>query len=260
MRRYWIEPENITGDQVHFVGETYHHIVDVCRQLPPARFEVLVAPSSVLLVEMTELRRSQRNPEAFGRIIEARILEPLPRPHLHLVLCVGRFPVMEAVIEKAVEMGVASVHFAFSEFSFVRDMEKISGNRWQRWEKIVRMATQQTGRAELMPLVPPRALIEIVRENFGETREAASVAPSRQGLFFYEGTGQSLREWVSAHPNYQKASDIWLFVGAEGGFSQNEVVQFSSSGMWPVSLGSQVLRVETACVSVVSVLKYLCEL
>ena len=49
---------------------------------------------------------------------------------------------------------------------------------------------------------------------------------------------------------------LWLFVGSEGGFSDAEVQFFKEQHLPPVSLGEQILRVETACVALVSVIKY----
>ena len=50
--------------------------------------------------------------------------------------------------------------------------------------------------------------------------------------------------------------NVWLIVGSEGGFSQNEVVSMQKLGLDPVTLGQQILRVETACLTLVAVLKY----
>ncbi|MEK6627492.1 MAG: RsmE family RNA methyltransferase, partial [Bdellovibrionota bacterium] len=54
----------------------------------------------------------------------------------------------------------------------------------------------------------------------------------------------------------QKPDNIWIIVGSEGGFSEKEVLEMQQLGLNPVTLGSQVLRVETACMTLVSVLKY----
>jgi 16S rRNA (uracil1498-N3)-methyltransferase len=251
MRRYWVEEDDIQGETVIFRGETFHHVVEVCRQEPPARFEVLAPSGRAFFVEMSQLHRSKRDAWAEARILEAREIPKLQKPYIHLVLAVGRFPVLESVLEKAVELGVHSVHLAFSEFSFVKSDEKISESRFTRWQKIIRGATQQTGRGELMTLQPPRALGDIVRDSH-VNRESKHL-----GLFMYEGEGKTLSEWVKLQSPLSQQEAIWVFVGAEGGFSKKEVELFAKHGLDPLSLGSQVLRVETACVSVVSVLKYL---
>jgi 16S rRNA (uracil1498-N3)-methyltransferase len=54
--------------------------------------------------------------------------------------------------------------------------------------------------------------------------------------------------------------EVWLFVGSEGGFSSTEVQCAEQTGLHLLSLGSQILRVETACVVLLSSLKYELEL
>ena len=49
---------------------------------------------------------------------------------------------------------------------------------------------------------------------------------------------------------------LWIFVGSEGGFSGKDIELFRNYNILPVSLGDQVLRVETACVTLLGVLKY----
>ena len=54
--------------------------------------------------------------------------------------------------------------------------------------------------------------------------------------------------------------EIYFFIGSEGGFSKEECVLMQEADIKPVTLGAQVLRVETACVAVASILKYEFEL
>lgn len=247
MRRYWIEKKDLFQDQVNFTGDVFHHIFDVCRQEVGSKFEVLTEDSKAYFVEVTQV--SKKN--ATARILEERLIPALKRPHIHLVLSVSRFPVMDAIMEKAVEMGVSSIHPFFSEFSFLRKGEKLSDNKVDRWDKIVKSATQQSGRGDLMkihPAIPFEKISELINPSAGGV-----------GLFAYEGPSTlSIKEYVSkvkaAHP--AGVQDLWIIVGSEGGFSHREVEEFQKLALHPVTLGPQVLRVETACMALVSVLKY----
>lgn len=247
MRRYWVEKKDLFGDQVNFTGDVFHHIFDVCRQEVGSRFEVLTEDSKAYFVEVTQVSKKS----ATAQILEERIIPPLKTPHIHLALSISRFPVMDAVMEKAVEMGVKSIQPFFSEFSFLRKGEKLSDNKVDRWDKIVRSATQQTGRGDLMkvhPVIPFEKISGLINPNAGQV-----------GLFAYEGSSTlSIKDYCnkvrSEHPEGVK--DIWIIVGSEGGFSHNEVKAFQELGLHPVTLGQQVLRVETACMALVSVLKY----
>lgn len=82
---------------------------------------------------------------------------------------------------------------------------------------------------------------------------------SALGLFAYEG-GSTLgvKDYLAQKKQEfgSRPKEIWVFVGSEGGFSPAEVEKMRHLALYPVTLGSQVLRVETACMALVSVLKY----
>jgi 16S rRNA (uracil1498-N3)-methyltransferase len=244
MRRYWISKDQIQGSEVLFSGDTFHHIFDVCRQDVGSHFEVLGDGNKAHLIEVTSVEKKR----ARGTIKETREIAPLRKPHLVLALSVSRFPVMDAVVEKAVEMGVARIQPFFSEFSFIRKKNSLPAGKQERWDKIVVSATQQSGRGDLMKIEEPlefEDLLKVFNQN-----------PHRKGLFAYEGAStigmkQSLQEHASTN-----LEEFWIFVGSEGGFSTTEVETFRSIGLQPVTLGEQVLRVETACIALLAVLKY----
>ncbi|MGZ3770742.1 MAG: RsmE family RNA methyltransferase [Bdellovibrio sp.] len=247
MRRYWIEKKDLVQDQVQFTGDVFHHIFDVCRQEVGSKFEVLTEDSKAYFVQVTQVTKKN----ATAQILEERSIPPLKEPHIHIALSLSRFPVMDAIMEKAVEMGVKSIQPFFSDYSFLRKGEKLSENKVDRWEKIVRSATQQSGRGDLMQIHPTI--------NFDKLSSLINQSEQQVGLFAYEGASTlSIKSYVQKakadHP--QGIKNIWIIVGSEGGFSHQEVEEFNKLGLHPVTLGPQVLRVETACMALVSVLKY----
>lgn len=248
MRRYWLAAHAFSTETVLIEGEELHHIRDVCRQDLGSKFEVLNGQGQAFFVEVIESKRKH----LIAKILETREIPELARPHLELVLCVPRFPVLEAILEKAVELGVNKIHLAYSDFSFIRNQDKTIAGKWERWQKIIKSATQQSGRGRLMELVPPQPLDYF----FGSiNRDSGEL-----GLFAYEGEGmlhlkQALKE-QRVDSGAKEMNKVWVFVGAEGGFSDKEVATFVQKDLKPVTLGAQVLRVETACVALISVIKY----
>jgi 16S rRNA (uracil1498-N3)-methyltransferase len=252
MRRYWIPLEAIQkiddSEEVELRGEILHHIRDVCRMHKGSKFEVLSEDGKARLVEIIEEQKKISR----ARVLETREVPALPLPEIHLAISIPRFPVFEAVIEKAVELGVHSIHPFFSEFSFVRKQEDILEKKQERWQKIVLSATQQSGRGELLKI--QRALpLEKLLSEFNRTGLST-------GLFAYEGEGQmglqAALEPILHQDKLTPLEQMWIFVGSEGGFSPREVELFQTFKMKPVTLGAQVLRVETACVALLSVIKY----
>lgn len=246
MRRYRLSLDPTDLDQITLEGDLFHHIVDVCRQDVGSKFELLDSQGNAHLVQVEEVGKRT----AQVRRLSSRELPKLPKPHLILALSVPRFPVLESVLEKCVELGVSDVHLFFSSFSFVRGNDKISPSRFERWQKIILSSTQQSGRGDLMslhPAVPLNDLFKRFNPSLGDW-----------GLLAYEGeTPHTLAEVLVPLRAHRPAPErLWFFVGAEGGFSSDEAKLFESHGLHAASLGDQVLRVETACITLASILKY----
>jgi 16S rRNA (uracil1498-N3)-methyltransferase len=244
MRRYRISPDFLKEQRVQIKGDLYHHICDVCRIEVADKFELICGDGKAYLVELTQ--KSKKQAEAV--ILETRDIEPLAKPYVHLCLSIPRFQKMDTILEKAVELGVYEVLPFVSDFSFVRKTGGPLDGKHPRWMKIVQMATEQSGRGELMKLHEPLTL-EDVFKIFNRSTNAL-------GLFPYEGAGDQTIKEAQQMQSQKNPTDVWIFVGSEGGFSHNEVNFFRQNGLKPITLGAQVLRVETACLALVSVIKY----
>lgn len=255
MRRYWIEKKQIFEHKVTFKGEQFHHIFDVCRQEVGHHFEVITEDSKAYVVEVLQVSKK----EALAQIIDEREIKPLPLPHIHIALSIPRYAVLDSTIERATELGVSSILPFVSNYSFIRKTKELPAGKKERWDKIIVSATQQCGRGELMKIHPVVTMEEALQQ----------INPNSENwcLFAYEGEkGQPIQEKLRAlknnikeqkvSPDEVRPKNIWLIVGSEGGFSTSEVETMQKLGLYPVTIGSQILRVETACLTLVSVLKY----
>jgi 16S rRNA (uracil1498-N3)-methyltransferase len=244
-RRYWLDEECFAGDGKVVIGEeAFHHIFVVCRMDADHVFEVIHPNGMAYCVQL----ESKTKKMAVVRILEERAIEALPQPYLHLIVAMSRFSKMDEIVEKAVELGAYALHPVLTDFSFVRRKSEVGESRRRRWEKIRISATEQCGRGDLMGIEEVTSLDEKLKDFNRET--------NAMGLFAYEGESdlglrEALQGLVAAAP--QK---IWVFIGSEGGFSEAEVQKFRNSGLQPVGMGPQILRVETACVAVLSAIKY----
>lgn len=243
MRRYWISRDSLQEDSsIRIDGEVFHHICVVCRQKLGSRFEV-ICDHKAFFVEIISMDKKS----AVAKIIEHRQIPSLPRPYIHLALSLPKFQTVDRVVEKMVELGVQQVHLFSSDFSFMKPKPGELDKKQQRWQKIITGATQQTGRGEIMALTEVEPLSVLLERHFPD--------PNKIGLLAYEGEGgESLGHRLKSMSD--QVEEIWIFVGSEGGFSQEDLKLFKDYKLLPTSLGDQVLRVETACVTLVSILKY----
>ncbi len=243
-RRFYIDRHLVQTNEVRIQGDLAHHIREVCRFNQGDQFELLPGDGRALLVEIVAV--SSR--ELQTRIVSERVIPEPAGPRVVLCLSLPKLPKVDWIVEKCVELGVAEIRPFVSDYSFLRKVAEVSPNRLQRWEKLVQAATQQSGRGDRMPLHLPVTLPALLEE-FNRKSQLA-------GLFLYEGEAPlNLREALQSILS-TGSKELWVFVGSEGGFSQSEVEAFASVGLRPVSLGAQILRVETACVAIVSIIKY----
>ena len=81
------------------------------------------------------------------------------------------------------------------------------------------------------------------------TLKEAAEAVSGKGIVFYEKGGARLPELVSPSD-----SELSVFVGSEGGFAPEEIDLLGEHGVVPATLGSRILRCETAPICGLSIL------
>lgn len=244
LRRFYVDPRDLSGENVVLRGDLFHHIREVCRFQAGDRFELLTGEGRAHLVEVTSLGAR----ELHARILSQRDLPALAKPYITLALSIPKLPKVDWIVEKCVELGVYEIRPFVSDFSFLRKTSEISENRMERWQKLARGATQQSGRGDLMQIHPAVTLPQLL-ESFNRQSSTA-------GLFPYEGEAQARLPEAIRDVKAKNCEHIWVFVGSEGGFSQEEVSLFERYGLRPVSMGEQILRVETACVALMSIIKY----
>ena len=237
MRRYISDLNLEIGKTVEIDGELFKHVVVVCRNQSGDQFELLV-DDLAYLVELTTVNKKA----AQVQVLEKRKIPDLPKPYIHLVLSNPKVQVLESVVEKSVELGVKSIFLLVTENSFFKSASKLK-QKEKRLEKIISQALQQTNRHERLTVHGPMAL--------GDFLEVFESMPEKAGWLMYEKAPLS-QKFGEVDQGLQS---VCLLVGPEGGFTEPEVKLANSYGFKSISLGSQILRVETACVAGVSILK-----
>lgn len=249
MRRFWVPSSCVSSSSVTFTDESFHHLVTVSRANVGDHIEVLCGDGTAYEVNITviEKRRAQ------GDIVGRRPLAEEKKPLINLAVCMPKPATFEWVLEKSVELGVHSVQPLFNDNSFFKAEKDIKDNKWPRWQKIIQSATEQSGRARLMQLQAPVTLNELATRIIN--RKSGVL-----GLFLFEGEGvldiQSFLRSRIRDAGGTPPDEVWALIGSEGGFSPREVANLKELGLQPLTVGPQILRVETACVAIMSVIKY----
>lgn len=251
VRRYWINPTKITKEAAVIDEQLFRHICLVCKHVAGDQIELLPGDGFAYLSEIVNLKKKA----ALCKVLSKREIEKLPKPHIHLCMSIPKFNKFEFIIEKSVELGVASVRPFVSDFSFIKSKSRVTESKLSRWAGIISSASQQSGRGELMELAPVCGLEDLIEMSKNES----IVSLAAYEKLSSQGEALSLKAHLTSSLSASKISkldSIMIFVGSEGGFSEKEAQLFFNSDIMPVSLGSQILRAETACLALISSIKY----
>ena len=151
---------------------------------------------------------------------------------------------MDYTIQKAVELGVASIQPLAASRSVVRLAAERAEKRAAHWNAVVIAACEQCGRNRIPPVLP------VVPLEAWLARQAAGAAGEAR-LLLSPGAERRLRELS------RPLGRITLLAGPEGGFTAQEEAAARRHGFTPVRLGPRVLRTETAAVAALAALQAL---
>lgn len=243
MRRYNLDLNclNLKERTIFLQKDHFHHICEVCKNKKTDKFEVLIKEKAYL-VEIIQIIKKT----ALAKILEEREVIKLKKPFLHLFLAMPKFSVFESILEKSIEMGVSEIHLLATENSFIKTESKISLAKKQRWQKIISSAMGQSNRANSLKLQPLKNIKTALQElKIQKTPSLVAYVQSKQKF--------SVAMENITDLNYSK---IAIFIGPEGGFSKKDAQLFKDYKIQDFSLGNQILKVETACLFSLSLVKY----
>ena len=224
MPNYFIHPDSIQGHSAYFNSEESHHISRVKRHRVDDEICAVDGLGATYQITITKIREQQ----VTGVISEKKDGCGEPTIRLTLAQSMPKGRKLDWVIEKGTELGVAAFFPFISERSISRPIDVNS--KVKRWEKIGLTAMKQCGRS-VCPVVHPLC-------NFSEL--AAQFDRFDRKFFANPDTNSPLP--VLDHTS----QSILLIVGPEGGLTSSELDRIRQSNAESFSMGSRILRTETA--------------
>ncbi len=178
-----------------------------------------------------------------GHVVEQRAGPAQAAPRLLLGQALLKGERMDWTIQKATELGAAAIIPLVSSHTVVRPKRTRVESQQERWQRVAIEAAQQSERWD----------VPVVDAPCGASEFFARPEPATLKLILSErGSGQNLR---SIPLPSAPAHAITLAVGPEGGWRAEELAQACANGFLAVTLGTRILRAETAALAALSVLQ-----
>jgi 16S rRNA (uracil1498-N3)-methyltransferase len=239
MHRFFLPPASIGPNRVTFPAEVSRQLNLVLRLKPGTMVTVLDGTGIEYSVTLTEVNSNT----SLGDIIDNRAAATEPHTHLTLLLGLTQREKFEWMLQKCTEVGVTMFVPVISSRSLVQSGREVLG-KYERWQRILREAAEQSHRGVIPGLHEPMTLKEAV--NLADFSEHCRLIP------WEEEKSLSIRAALIQN----RSEKVVLAVGPEGGFSEAEVSMAKLAGFLPVSLGPRILRMETAAITSASLVLY----
>jgi 16S rRNA (uracil1498-N3)-methyltransferase len=227
-RRRWIADE-FADDKAWLLGQNAAHLARVLRARAGQEYDIVCGE---------QLRRGTVVSVSAERV-EFALGEELQgggEREIVLVAAIYKFDRMEWAIEKCTELGVTRIVPVIARRTDAH-LASGAGKRVERWRRIAHEAAQQSRRLAVPRIDEPVKL-----------REALTVEASTRLLLNENEQSEKLCAALK-----KTAGAVAFAVGPEGGWTAEEIAEFEAAGWQSVTLGSTILRAETAAIAALAV-------
>jgi len=237
-----ISSRNISDGYASFNGDLFNHMVRVLR---------LGAGDNVTLVDEAGKEHSGIIDQVSREWVSVRVETLRQAPEAgdngtRITICqaLPKGEKIDLILQKGTELGVHDFSLFCGRRSVARVRTEQLPAKLERWQRIAAEAARQCNRCSVPAVTWSLSADEAAKSTSQELR-----------LLLWEGERkQSLK---AALADRDCPASVVVAVGPEGGFDPIEVQQFLLQGYLPVSLGSRILRTETASIAISAILQYI---
>ncbi len=238
MTRFFVSQQEMTGDFLVLTGENADH----------AKVLRLKCGENVLVCDGNGMECvcavSDVSPGRISLVVQDRqISQSEPAVKASVYMAFPKADKLEHVIQKATELGAFEIVAFPSARCVSKPDDKSLKKKQERWQKIASSAAEQSGRG-----IVPRVIV------LGSYQEALNRAGKADlSILFYENERSTTLKMALEEASFQTIS---LLTGPEGGLELQEVEKAKNAGFHICTLGSRILRCETAPLCALSAVMY----
>ena len=216
----------LISQRIEIVGDEAKHLIYSLRSKVGERINVIDPAGQRALIEFVEFTKDK----VIAHLI--KILSSRQPENITLAVAISKRG-LDDIIRQATEIGVSAVQPLLTE----RTILKPSTAKQERWQRIAKEAAEQSGALEptIKPLIP---LTEYVDHFSGQ-------------IILCNETENKVRL-----SDVKLTDEVTVIIGCEGGFSENEFKMLEEHGAISITLGENILKVDTAAIFALSIVKF----
>ena len=243
MHKFFVETEQINNNKIKIVNEDYNHIANVLRMKNGD--SVLITNKKSQETFNCKIEKITAN-EVICNIINVENKNVEMNVNVDIFQGLPKADKMEYIIQKCVELGVHKIIPVNMKYCIAKIKDEEKKNI--RWNKIAEVAAKQC----------KRNVIPKIEKSININQLCCELKNYDLVILAYENEENiTIKTVLKENKN---AKNIAVIVGPEGGLSADEVLMLKDGGAKVVSLGSRILRTETAPIAALSMILYEYEL
>lgn len=231
-KRFFINEQDINDNLITITGEEHNHLANVLRLKIGQKIECFYDNSDLYECELTEITKQH----TIATIINSYPNPSNPKVKLTLFQGLPKLDKLELIVQKCSELGVSEI----IPFTSQHTIAKPNDNKQERLNKISLSASKQCGTTSILKVqktITFKSMLDKLKDYdtviFANEKETST--PLNKVL--------------------DKATNVAIVVGSEGGFSSQEIDSLSSIAS-SITLGKRILRTETASIVLSSLVMY----
>ena len=242
--RFYLPTADVHTDDLHLEAAEAHHALHVLRLKRGDQVVVLDGAGMEFRCQVADHSRDTVS----LRIVQKHSVPPLPCS-VTLLVGVPKGKIVESIIQKSVELGVNRVVPLLTARVVSQLDDDDAEHKRQKWQQVAVEAIKQCGAAWLPKIEPPATIDRFLARR--ETFDLALVGSLREERRHPKEIFQEYRKSKGHFPR-----TVALWIGPEGDFTTDELKAIQDAGARPITLGELTLRVETAAIYCLSIVRY----
>lgn len=227
MQRYFTDKQLSPGENHQVESSDFHHMKNVMRFQEDDTFEIVDVNRKLFLCSVIDVNQSI----AYQVVSEEMTDTELPLK-VTIVCPLLKGEKFDWMIQKSTELGADEFIIYEADRSIVKLDGKKRNKRLERYEKIIKEASEQSKR------------LKIPEIKFSGKLETVSFERASDVFFAFEGLAGDASKSLKNYTDFKDKNQISFIFGPEGGFSEQEVK--TAENFTKIRLGTRILRAETA--------------
>ena len=239
MRSFIISPDQIDGNKIRCSTSEQKHITKVLRMQQGDQARFFDGNGNYYIATLKCVDENN----FFAQIVNQGS-NPQSLPSITLFQGLTKSSKMDLVMQKATEIGVDQIVPMVTDRSIINLKPSTCIQKHARWQRIAHEATKQCQRSRFPEILQPQNFTECLL-SFGDFDET---------IMLYEH--EKVRSIQSVLRGFSSLDSVAVLVGPEGGFTNQENETALAENCTPVTLGTNILRTETAAIVAVALVVY----